>query len=279
MANTDFRAQSYDVWQRMAAGWDRDRQWMWEGSRGVGEWMVEALDPQPGQTILELAAGTGETGFLAAARVGDDGKLISTDFAPKMVDAARAESERLGLTNIELRQLDAEDMDLPDDSVDGVLCRWGYMLMADPGAALRETRRVLRVGGAVALSVFAAPERNPWASVPGRILVEVTGGPPPDPTAPSILAMGDPNRTRSLLDGAGFEVKRTGEVPVTWRFEDFDGYWRFLNELAGALSARIAALEDDERKAFREKLEEAVEPYRTERGYELPGLTQNTLAA
>ena len=76
--------------------------------------------------------------------------------------------------------------------------------------------------------------------------------------------MGDPNRTRSLLDGAGFEVKRMGEVPVTWRFEDFDGYWRFLNELAGALSARIAALEDDERKAFREKLEEAVEPYRTE---------------
>jgi ubiquinone/menaquinone biosynthesis C-methylase UbiE len=279
VANTDFRAQSYDVWQRMAAGWDRDRQWMWEGSRGVGEWMVEALDPQPGQTILELAAGTGETGFLAAARVGDDGKLISTDFAPKMVDAARAESERLGLTNIELRQLDAEDMDLPDDSVDGVLCRWGYMLMADPGAALRETRRVLRVGGAVALSVFAAPERNPWASVPGRILVEVTGGPPPNPTAPSILAMGDPNRTRSLLDGAGFEVKRMGEVPVTWRFEDFDGYWRFLNELAGALSARIAALEDDEREAFREKLDEAVEPYRTERGYELPGLTQNTLAA
>ena len=105
---------------------------MWEGSRGVGEWMVEALDPQPGQTILELAAGTGETGFLAAARVGDDGKLISTDFAPKMVDAARAETERLGLTNVELRQLDAEDMDLPDDSVDGVLCRWGYMLMADP---------------------------------------------------------------------------------------------------------------------------------------------------
>ena len=80
MANTDFRAQSYNVWQRMAAGWDRDRQWIWEGSRGVGEWMVEALDPQPGQTILELAAGTGETGFLAAARVGDDGKLISTDF-------------------------------------------------------------------------------------------------------------------------------------------------------------------------------------------------------
>ena len=91
--------------------------------------------------------------------------------------------------------------------------------------------------------------------------------------------MGDPNRTRSLLAGAGFEVKRMEEMPLAWRFEDFDGYWRFLNELAGALSARIAALETDEQDAFRARLEAAVEPYRSERGYELPGLTQNTLAA
>ena len=116
MTDTDFRAQSYDVWQRMAAGWDREQRWMWEGSRVVGEWMLNALDPQPGQIILELAAGIGETGFLAAARVCKDGRLISTDFAPKMVEAARAESMRLGLTNVEHRQLDAEEMDLPDQS-------------------------------------------------------------------------------------------------------------------------------------------------------------------
>ena len=109
MAETDFRAQSYDVWQKMAAGWDRDRRFMQETSQAVSEWLVDALDPKPGQTILELAAGTGETGFLAAARIGDDGKLISTDFAPKMVEAAGAESERLGLANVEPRVLDAED--------------------------------------------------------------------------------------------------------------------------------------------------------------------------
>jgi ubiquinone/menaquinone biosynthesis C-methylase UbiE len=275
---TDFRSQSYEVWQQMAAGWDRDRRWMWEGSRAVGEWMVNALDPKPGQTILELAAGIGETGFLAAGRVGQGGKLISTDFAPTMVDAAQAESDRLGLNNVEHRQLDAEDMDLPDASVDGVLCRWGYMLMSDPETAFRETRRVLREGGGLAFSVFGAPETNPWASVPGRTLVEVTDAPPPDPSAPGILAMADPSRTRSLLDATGFQVHMTDEVPLTWRFEDFDGYWTFLTELAGALAARIAALPEAERDAFRERLTEAVEPYRSERGYEIPGLTHNTLA-
>jgi ubiquinone/menaquinone biosynthesis C-methylase UbiE len=279
MVETDFRAQSYDIWQKMAAGWDRDRRFMQKTSQAVSEWLVDALDPKPGQTILELAAGTGETGFLAAARIGDNGKLISTDFAPNMVEATRGESERLGLANVEPCVLDAENMGLPDNSVDGVLCRWGYMLMADPGEALQETRRVLREGGAVAFSVFGAPERNAWTSVPSRVLLEVTGAPRPDPTAPGILSMADPNRTKDLLGAAGFEVKRMEDVALTWRFEDYDGYWRFLTDIAGAHSMRIGNLPEDERHAFRARLEEAVEPYRTERGYELPGLTQNTLAA
>jgi ubiquinone/menaquinone biosynthesis C-methylase UbiE len=273
----DFRARSYDVWQRMAAGWESRRVWMWEGSRAAGEWLVEALDPKPGQTVLELAAGTGETGFLAAERVGDDGRLISTDFAPNMVDAARAESERLGLTNVEHRTLDAEDMDLPDSSVDGVLCRWGYMLMADPVAAFCETRRVLREGGAVAFSVFAAPEDNPWASIPDRLLVEV-GGPVPPPTAPGIFSMADSDRTSSLLETAGLQAKRTEDVPISWRFEGFDGCWRFLIDIAGAISVRIASLTDEQQATFRGLLEQAVEPYRTAAGIELPGLTRNTLA-
>jgi ubiquinone/menaquinone biosynthesis C-methylase UbiE len=277
--STEFRAQSYEIWQRMAAGWDRDRRWMWETTESIAVWLVDALDPQPGQTILELAAGLGETGYLAAARTASEGKLISTDFAPNMVEAARAESERLGLDNVEHRQLDAEDMDLPDDSVDGILCRWGYMLMADPVAAFRETRRVLREGGAVASSVFAQPEKNPWAAVPGRLLTEITGGPTPDPIAPGILAMGDPNRTRSLLEAGGLEVVRMEELRFTWRFDDFDGYWRFLHELAGGIWARIAALTDEQREAFRAKLEETVEPYRTESGLRITAVTQNTLAA
>src|SRR4051794_11886758 len=168
----------------MAAGWSRDRSWMWDVSRAVSENMLDALAPMPGQTILELAAGTGETGFAAARAIGPDGRLISTDFAPEMVAAARRASERLGLANVEHREMDAERMDLADDSVDGVLCRWGYMLMADPASALAETRRVLRDGGRLSLSVWGAADRNPWASLPARALAEHTGAPPADPRAP-----------------------------------------------------------------------------------------------
>jgi SAM-dependent methyltransferase len=230
--------------------------------------MVEALDPQPGQTILELASGTGETGFAAAARLGGDGTLISTDFAPNMVEAARAESRRLGLGNVEHRVLDAERMDLEDDSVDGVLCRWGYMLMADPETALGETRRVLHDGGRLVLSVWAAADGNPWASVPGRTLLKQTGARPPDPAAPGVFAMADPEHTRSLLGAAGFEVKRMEDVGMRWRFEDFDAYWTFLTDLAGAIALGIAALPEEEQRALRRRVEEAVEPYRAAGGYD-----------
>ena len=81
--------RSRSVWDAMAPGWESFRQDLWELSRPVSEWLVERLDPRPGQTILDLAAGLGETGFLAARRVGETGRVLVTDFAPRMVAAAR----------------------------------------------------------------------------------------------------------------------------------------------------------------------------------------------
>ena len=86
---------SLDTWQRMAEGWNSERKWVWESSRIVSEWMVQAIDPRPGQTILEIACGAGDTGFAAAEKVEPTGRLISTDFAPNMVEAARRQSQRL----------------------------------------------------------------------------------------------------------------------------------------------------------------------------------------
>ena len=92
---------------RVAAGWERRRALFWDATRPLSERMVELLDPQPGETILELAAGPGDTGFLAAERLGPGGRLLSTDVAPEMVDAARRRAAELGVTNADFRVLDA----------------------------------------------------------------------------------------------------------------------------------------------------------------------------
>src|ERR1700757_321132 len=160
-----YRETSLRTWDEMAPGWEDRREWILGITGAINGWLVALVDPQPGESILDVAAGTGDLGFMAAERVGAEGKVLCTDFSPEMVEAARRNGERRGLSNVEYRVLDAERMGLADNSVDGVLCRWGYMLMADPAVALRETRRVLRDRGRLAFSVWAAPERNPWASI------------------------------------------------------------------------------------------------------------------
>src|SRR5262249_31802629 len=93
----------------------------------------------------------------------------------------------------------------PHDQPDGDFAPYrGYMLMADPVAALRETRRVLRDSGRLVFSVWADPQRNLWASIPGRVLVERGHIKPPEPGAPGIFAMADPGRLRTLVMDAGF---------------------------------------------------------------------------
>jgi ubiquinone/menaquinone biosynthesis C-methylase UbiE len=278
MGSEDFRRASLEIWEEMARGWDDRRGAMWDASSGIGAWLVAALDPQPGETVLELAAGLGDTGFAAAARLGERGRLICSDFSSPMVDAARRHARERGVTNAEFRTMDAERMDLGDDSVDGVLCRWGYMLMADPAAALRETRRVLREDGRLVLSVWGVPERNPWAAVAARAVVEHTGEPPPDPLAPGIFAMANEGRTRELLERAGFRPERVEEVPMTWSFDSVYEYWRFLLDVAGALAMVIQALPTDGQEAVRERVERAMEPFATENGYELGGMCLNVLA-
>jgi ubiquinone/menaquinone biosynthesis C-methylase UbiE len=239
---------------------------------------VAALDPKPGEIVLELAAGTGETGFAAARMVGSDGRLFSTDFSPAMVDGARRRGGELGLENVDYRVLDAERMDLPDASVDGVLCRYGYMLMADPAAALAETRRVLKPGGRLSFAVVGTPDRNPWAAVPGRVLVELGHARPPEPGAAGIFAMADEARIRELLADAGFDPPRVEEVDVVWSFADDEDLWRFLTELAGGLALVIRGLPEDEQLRVRSEVERASEPLRSNGGYEMPGLTLNVLA-
>jgi len=274
----DYRQASRDIWDQMAAGWDDDRRWIWDASRPVGEWLVDALDPQPGETILELAAGVGDTGLAAASRLGDSGRLISTDFSDQMVGAARRRAEELGVSNVEFRRMDAERIDLADDSTDGVVCRWGYMLMADPAAALRETRRVLRPGGRVALSVWGEPKANLWASVPAAALAEHTGQGPADPHAPGIFAMASEERTRELLTEAGLAPRRVEHVEMEWSFRTPDDHWRYVMDLAGALAMVVRSLPEDEQAAVRRLTEQRLEPMVRRPRYGLGGVCLNVLA-
>src|SRR4051812_42774155 len=111
-------------WAAMAVGWEREREERERVAAPVTARLVQALAPKPGDVVLELAAGQGDVGFAVAGLLGDRGRLISSDFSTAMLEIARRRRDELGLTNVEFRELDAEDLDLEDDVVDGVVCRW-----------------------------------------------------------------------------------------------------------------------------------------------------------
>jgi SAM-dependent methyltransferase len=133
--------------------------------------------------------------------------------------------------------------------------------MADPASALKETRRVLRDGGTLAFAVWQGPDRNPWAELPRLTLLQRGHMPPPEPGAPGIFALGDPDRVQELVTGAGFAEPELEELTFEWRYAA-DDLWDTLTRLAGPLAAVINALPEDERQATRAAIEEDLERYR-----------------
>jgi SAM-dependent methyltransferase len=272
-----YRQTSHDTWQALAPGWERWRAQLADALAPVRDWLVGELAPRPGDIVLELSAGAGDTGFAAAAIVGERGRLISSDFSSEMVQAASRRGAELGLDNVDNRVIDAERIELDAESVDGVLCQSGYMLMADPAAALRETRRVLRPGGRLALSVWGEPERNPWGGIAAGILIERGHLTPPEPDGPGVFNMASKQRTRALLEGAGFTPVHMADVPVRFSFRDLDDYEAWIREVT-PFGTALVEVSEREHRAFRSTLEAAIEPFLTDRGYELPGAALTAVA-
>lgn len=256
-------------WDSQATNWYEQREFLLASSRPIHEWLVDHLAPQVGQHVLEIAAGPGDTGFLVAPRLGN-GRLVSTDLSPSMVQAARKHGAEHGLENVDYQVLDAQAMDLDDASFDGVFCRWGFMLMPDPASAFRECRRVLKPGGRLVFAVFTTPAENPFASIPARVLTEAGYLPPPSSEwQPGILALADRGRLQGLLDNAGFTTTQIEAVNMTWAFRDAEDYWAFLIELT-ALGPVVRSLPDTVCDAVRKTINERLVPFTHAGGIALP---------
>ncbi|HEY4346287.1 MAG TPA: methyltransferase domain-containing protein [Gaiellaceae bacterium] len=261
----------------MAPRWERGRDLLWRGTRPVSEWLVSRLDAEPGQTILDVAAGSGDTGFLAAPGLGPDGKLITSDRERAMVEAAERRAEELGIQNAEFRVLDSDRLDIPDASIDGVLNRFGYILKGDPPRALAEIRRVLRRGGHLAFAVWAARERNPWMTVPAEAMVERGHLAPQTDAELRLSARRNPDAIARLLAQAGFGTPEIEEMEVSYRFADAEELWFFVSELRGPVALALAGLPDAEREAVRAEIEAKASVAGD--GFELGGVSLNVAAS
>jgi SAM-dependent methyltransferase len=252
-----YRADSRERWEAAAPGWGRYREDIQRDAMEVSRWMLDAARLQPGHTVLELAAGTGELGLMAAELVAPGGRAIITDGAEAMVELARERTKEVGAANVEVRAMEAEWIDLPAASVDAVLSRWGYMLLADPEAALRETRRVLRPGGRVALAAWDAAEHNPWLTRIGRVMVERGLMEQVAPGAPGPLAFGEPGRIEDLLDAAGFDDVEVDALDFAFHAASLEDWWEHAVGTSGRIAGIVQGLSPAEHYAVRDAVDAA----------------------
>jgi len=267
------RERLHGMWSAVAAGWGFHADYVETRGSEVTQVMLDRVRPQPGERVLELACGAGDVGIAAARRVEPGGEVVLSDVAPAMTAIAAARVVDTGLANVAVRELDLEQIDEPDGSYDVVVCREGLMFAIDPAAAAREIRRVLRPDGRVATAVWGPRARNPWLGLVFDAVGAQTGSPVPPPGVPGPFSLGDVELVGALLRMAGLRDVRVTELATPLRAGSFDEWWERTSALAGPLAQVLAGLPEDAIAALRARLHEAVSPYETATGIEMPGVT------
>jgi SAM-dependent methyltransferase len=257
------RAAAARAWEQAAPGWAKRREQQQRDAAPVSLWLVEQARLQPGHRVLEVAAGVGETGLLAAELVRPGGNVLLTDVAETMLDAARDRAAELGLDEVEVEVAvaDAEWLDVPAASVDAVLCRWGYMLVLDPAAALREARRVLRPGGRIALAVWDRREHNPWVAEIADELRALGVEREPAPGEPGMFALDDADRLAETLADAGFVDPLVEPVDLAFSHPSLDDVWESRLDLSPTLGEALRALSPAEHVRLRDAVDARLAPY------------------
>lgn len=269
----ELRAQTREGWEQAADGWNATSRRFEQATMPVSHWLVDAIRPQPGQRVLELAAGIGDTGFLAAELIQPGGTLVSSDGAEKMVEHAEARAEQLGLRNVEFKPIDLEWIDASTAEFDAVICRWGYMFAIDREASLRETRRVLRPGGRVALATWTPMERNPWFGALRQALYDAGLVATMAPSTPGPFDLSSPEQLTSLLEDAGFADVEWDEVELRFRNDSADDYLAEMAARSRQFADLVATLDQRQVADLSARVAEQCAPFREADGsYALPAV-------
>lgn len=271
-----FDAEKYKNAQREQ--WNKDgpawRYWTPILERWYGETtrqMLELVHIQPGQRILDIAAGAGEPAMSAAVRVGPGGYVLATDISEGIVELARQVAYERGFQQVETRAMDGEQLDLPDGTFDAVLCRFGLMYMPNPVNALRAWRRVLRESGRVAVAVFSTPDRNAWGAVPASVIRLRAHLPPPVAGQPGTFSLGDPRMLEGVFRQAGFVDTEIRAVPVPHRAASAAEYVQAAREAFGGFNALMAQLPSELRESIWNEVEGSMRRFESPDGFEAPG--------
>jgi ubiquinone/menaquinone biosynthesis C-methylase UbiE len=214
--------------------------------------LLRAARIVPGQSVLDVATGTGAAARAVVDIVGTSGSVIGGDISPTMFEAARRNLKGLP---VRLEVLDGQALPFPDRQFDAVTCQLGLMLFPDPARGLSEFHRVLRPGGCAAVSVTTTPERSLFARI-GTVIARHA----PDSAGKlnRFFSIPDAARLRSLMTGAGFlEVEAVTERRLI-EFASFAAYFSGTEKGAGLAGQEFVRLPADLQQRVRDEVRQEL---------------------
>jgi SAM-dependent methyltransferase len=181
----------------------------------ISERMLDLAALRPGMRVLDLATGRGEPALRAARRVAPAGRVLGVDLSEGLLEMARERAEQEGVSNLELRAMDAARLrDLPPSDFHAATCRWGLMYMDDPVAALEHVRRALVAEGAFVVALWAEPERVAYYGLPRLFLPGERSTPEVEPEAPGPFRFSTLELIERDFGRAGFRLDHVEEIDI-----------------------------------------------------------------
>jgi ubiquinone/menaquinone biosynthesis C-methylase UbiE len=255
-------------WDSVSKGWQTWWRTFENGAQNISSRLVELGHTKPGDKILDIATGIGEPAVTAAKRAGGNGHVLATDISPQMLSIAKQRAASLGLENIiEIREGDAETIDLPASTFDAVLCRWGLMYLPNPSGALSNIHRILAPGAYFAAAVWGIPDNVPFLALPISIVRQETNAPAPAPGTPGPFGFADENLLRNTFIQARFKDVYTVHLNAVFGFNSAEDFTRYQQAIAAPVIAMLANENQSRQNEIWNKVTEAARKYSDENGH------------
>ncbi|MFN8637343.1 MAG: class I SAM-dependent methyltransferase [Chloroflexota bacterium] len=251
-----------------AAGWRNAAAARGQALAPVTEAMLHLAGVREGSRVLDVGAGTGDQTVEAAQRVGPNGSVLATDISSAMLEHAGEAIRAAGLSNVEWRVMDAQQLDLESGSFDAAIARFSLQFVPDVQRALGEIRRVLRPGGRFAAVVFSSVEKNLFRSEPQAIASRLLGRRFPEP-GPGQWALNEPGILREAFERARFEEVDARTVPFVYRFPSLSEARQNLEGTQPLLVKLLGELNEEQREAAWAEIEQVLRPYEGPNGFEI----------
>ncbi len=227
--------------------------------------LLRMLDLQPGESVLEIAAGDGLVTFPAAERIGPEGSLLATDISEGMLAALSRRAVERGFTRIRTARMGAEDLEVDEAAFDAALCAFCLMYVTDPEKAVNGILRALRPGGRCGIAVWGKRNACGWRDifpiVAARVKSEV---------CPMFFQLGTGANLVRLMETCGFNNVRQETIETTLRYPNDESALTAVFE-GGPVALAYAKFDDATRASARSEYLESIAPYKTDDGYAIPG--------